>query len=363
MARGSSNEVTLTFAGDTTQLEKAFDRVGDSAKDMGDDVKQSGAAFDRVGEASDQLDTKAMGFRDTVTGVQDSVEGFSRVLKGDLSADALVTAGAGVGDLASGFVNLLVPSMKSAVQWLGRTRVGMLAQAAASKTVAVATKVWAGVQWLLNAALIANPIGLVILAIVALVAIVVIAYKKSDTFRKIVDAAFRAVGKAIMWLKDRWVEGFKRGLAIARNVIDWVRDVPGKLRSAFSGLFGIITGPFRAAFNFVARAWNNTIGKLSWSVPGWVPGIGGRSISAPRLPQFHTGGHASGAMGREFLAVLRAGERVTPTPAGGGSVRITVEGGGRGSTAEQALATVVMQLLRTGAIRLRATSDSRVVVA
>jgi hypothetical protein len=44
---------------------------------------------------------------------------------------------------------------------------------AGTKIAAVATKVWAGVQWLLNAAMEANPIGLVVLAIVALVAIFV----------------------------------------------------------------------------------------------------------------------------------------------------------------------------------------------
>ncbi|MEJ7891714.1 MAG: hypothetical protein WKF94_03650 [Solirubrobacteraceae bacterium] len=53
----------------------------------------------------------------------------------------------------------------------------------ATNAVAAATKVWAGVQWLLNAALTANPIGLIVVAIAALAAGVVIAYKKNDAFR------------------------------------------------------------------------------------------------------------------------------------------------------------------------------------
>lgn len=75
-----------------------------------------------------------------------------------------------------------------------------VASAVAQRTAAAATRVWAAGQWLLNAAMTANPIGLVIAAIVALVAGFVIAYKKSETFRKIVDTALRAVGTAGKWM-------------------------------------------------------------------------------------------------------------------------------------------------------------------
>lgn len=57
----------------------------------------------------------------------------------------------------------------------------------------VATVAWTGVQWLLNAALSANPIGLVVLAIAALVAGVVLAYNNVDWFRDMVDTAWDAI--------------------------------------------------------------------------------------------------------------------------------------------------------------------------
>lgn len=59
--------------------------------------------------------------------------------------------------------------------------------------IAAATKAWTAAQWLLNAAMEANPIGLVTIAIAALGVALVIAYKKSETFRDIVNAAFAAV--------------------------------------------------------------------------------------------------------------------------------------------------------------------------
>jgi methyl-accepting chemotaxis protein len=148
MAMAGKNEVTLTFSGDSDQLARAFadtsqaadrmrtevsgasDRMaretGAATDRMAREVRASGEAFDRAAEATDALDTRAMGFRDTVTGVQDSVLGFSQVLKGDLSADALVTAGMGVGDLASGFTNLLIPAVKDAGTWVRNAGGNML---------------------------------------------------------------------------------------------------------------------------------------------------------------------------------------------------------------------------------------------
>lgn len=57
----------------------------------------------------------------------------------------------------------------------------------------VATIAWTGVQWLLNAALSANPIGLVVLAIAALIAGVVLAYNNVGWFRDIVDGAWSKI--------------------------------------------------------------------------------------------------------------------------------------------------------------------------
>jgi hypothetical protein len=76
------------------------------------------------------------------------------------------------------------------------------------QTVIKAVKAWTVVQWLLNSALLANPLVLIVLAIVGLIAVLVIAYKKSDTFRRIVQTAFGAVLNAAKaaweWIKTNW---------------------------------------------------------------------------------------------------------------------------------------------------------------
>jgi hypothetical protein len=102
---------------------------------------------------------------------------------------------------------------------------------ATTVVVTAATKAWAAAQWLINAALAANPIALVIIAVAALVAGLIIAYKTSDRFRAIVDAAFKAV------------------LAVAKILFNW-------LKSNWPLLVGIIGGPVAGAVALVVRHWD-----------------------------------------------------------------------------------------------------------
>ncbi|GLI00304.1 hypothetical protein [Phytohabitans aurantiacus] len=356
-----ANEVKLTFAGDSAKLEDTFDRVGASARDMEREVGAASDGFDRAGEAADNVDTKAMGFRDTLTGLQDGFQGLKMATSGDIGFESLLLLGFGIGDLASGFYNFLIPSMKSAVAWLKTTKVATLATAAAQKVAALGSKVWAGAQWLLNLAMSANPIILIILAVIALIAIIVLIATKTTWFQTIWKGMTAAVGFAIEWVKKGFWAWWTIVSTVYGKIWSVLKALPGRIKSAFTGLFGIITAPFRAAFNFVADAWNNTVGRLSWTVPSWVPGIGGRGISVPNIPKFHTGGTASGAMGGEFLALLRSGERVIPS-GGGGSMALLVEAGPGGTTAMRKLAELILELIRTNALQL-SVRDGRVVAA
>lgn len=74
----------------------------------------------------------------------------------------------------------------------------------------VATKAWTFANTSLSLSFLASPIGIVIVAVVALVAAFVVAYKKSDAFKNAVDAALRAVGAAGMWL---WNNALKPAFA------------------------------------------------------------------------------------------------------------------------------------------------------
>jgi phage-related protein len=300
----SKNQVTLTFAGDSDKLEKAFDSVGQSADKMAGEVgtaskkvgTEAADSFDRVGLAADNVDTKAMGFRDTMTGVQDSMLGASQIAKGDLF-QGFFTLGMGVGDLASGFYNFLIPSIKAASSGMisnalatGRATASSVVHRGATLAQAGATRVMTVAQRALNLAMRANPIGIIITVLAALGAALVVAYKKSETFRRIVDGAFKIVKNTAM-------------------------AVGSAIKNAFS-----------AAFNFVRGAWNSTVGGFGFSIPSWVPGVGGKEF---RIPRMHTGGIVPGAPGQEVLRILQAGERVTPANqagAAGGALVLRSDG-------------------------------------
>lgn len=171
------------------------------------------------------------------------------------------------------------------------------------------------VQWALNIAMAANPIGLIITAIVLLIGVIVFLATKTRFFQTIWEAVWGFLKAVGAWFAGPFAGFFVNTwnaivdkFNFARKLIAAVID---RLKSDFAKVFGFITAPFRAAFNFVSDAWNNTIGRLRWTVPSWVPIIGGNTISVPKLPHFHTGGVVPGSFGKETLAVLQAGERVT----------------------------------------------------
>jgi hypothetical protein len=243
-------------------------------------------------------------------------------------------------------MNRLVEIGLKVTEWISHntTTVGIaigaiVAIAATMWTVSVAmrawttaTQIWTGVQkvataaqWLFNAAMTANPIGLVVLAIVGLVAALVIAYKKSETFRAIVDGAFKAVKRAaefaFNWIKDHWklllaIIAGPIGIAVglvakhwnsikagAKSAVDWIRGkfngmvdffrgIPGKFSRAFSGAFNGLRNAFRSAVNFIINGWNRlhfTIPSVNTHIPG-VGRIGGFTMNTPNIPRLAKGG-------------------------------------------------------------------------
>lgn len=288
------NQVTLTFGGDPSGAQKAFGDVGNAAKKMQDDVAESSEGFRKAGEAADEVDTKAMGFRDTLTGVQDSMAGLASLSKGP-SFEGFLTLGAGIGDLGSGFYNFLIPALE-------KTKLATLASAAASKAAALGTNVWNAAQRIFNLTLLTSPITWIVLGITALIAVIVLIATKTDWFQKGWKAAWG-------WIRQA-----------ASNTWDFLKKIPGWIETAFSKVANFIIAPYKFAFNQIAKLWNSTIGGLSFTVPGWVPGIGGKGFSVPNIPTFHSGGVVPGAFGTVVPILAMGGERVSSGRGDGATV-------------------------------------------
>ena len=136
--------------------------------------------------------------------------------------------------------------------------------AAAVGVVMAAVRAYTAVQAALNVVLTANPIGIVVVAIAGLVTGLVIAYKKSETFRNIVDTALRAVADAgkFMWnsvLKPAF-EGLKGAFKAVGDAASFMWDKV-----------------LRPTFKFIADVWLTVVGVIvdgAAKAFGWVPGVG-----------------------------------------------------------------------------------------
>jgi len=138
----------------------------------------------------------------------------------------------------------LQPMVASTAAWIANTasvvanRVAMVAGSVAMLVVKGATIAWTAVQWALNAALAANPIGLVVLAIVALVAGVIYAYKHFTWFRKIVDAVWKGI-QTVIHVVVKWF--MEHAWPVIKRVIGWIVEYYKFLWKIISTVFGWIT--------------------------------------------------------------------------------------------------------------------------
>ena len=152
---------------------------------------------------------------------------------------------------------------------------GIMAVATKGLTVAeiaktVATKAAAAAQWLLNAAMTANPIGIVIALIAGLVAGFVLLWNKSEGFRNFFigmwEGIKKAFGAVVDWFKKNWqalilflinpVAGlfkyFYDNFEGFRNVVD---NVIGAVKQLFADLWGNIKNGLQAFADFFIAIW------------------------------------------------------------------------------------------------------------
>jgi phage-related minor tail protein len=177
---------------------------------------------------------------------------------------------------------------------------------AAVQVIAGVTKVWAAGQAILNAVMEANPIFLIIGGLVALGAALVVAYKKSETFRDIVNGAFGIIKSAaaavVGFFTNDVPAAFGAVKSAASSVISWVKG-------HWSALTGILSAPIGAAADAISGSWNAIVGGVK-SLIGKIRGLAGNFGDAGRalIHAFvdgmkNAGGIISGIAGNVWDAV------------------------------------------------------------
>ena len=135
-----------------------------------------------------------------------------------------LTAQIGMAAMGIGSLIKTVKAM-NVQQAILKTRI--VAVAAAQKMVTIATTAWTAVQKVLNLVLTANPIGLIITAIGALVAGLIAAYKNCEGFRKIVDKVWEAIKPLANAIMNGLAKAFEWLVEKCKEAWQWLKNILG----------------------------------------------------------------------------------------------------------------------------------------
>ncbi len=104
-----------------------------------------------------------------------------------------------------------------------------------------------------------------------------------------VSSVFSAVWGVIVGAKNNIVGAFNTIKEYIQGLLDKFNSIKDGVSSAFTTVANAILSPFKAAFNGIASLWNSTVGKISFTIPDWIPGIGGNKFSMPKMDKLYKG--------------------------------------------------------------------------
>lgn len=262
------------------EFSKEFDKTTESSS-------KAGGGLDSVATKADGLATRASiaagGIGDLAGALADNgIISQEMAEKAELVSSSIMGV-AGVADLS-----VIAMEGVKALQASDIVQKGILiGQNIAMRTVQIASTIATGAQaaaqWALNAAMSANPIGLVIAVLALLVGAIILAWNKSETFRKIVLAVWAAIQAVIKFAWERVIKPVFDAL-----VTFFTRTIPNALGSflaankrVWDGVFSVISGIWKdkikpvldAVANFFTKTIPEAAEKMRDKVGGFFEGI------------------------------------------------------------------------------------------
>lgn len=232
---GTALEALKPKLSDATYLSKVFGMENIAAAQF---LIQNAAAVDEMTaqitdtniaeeQAAVRTATTAQRFQELRATMDDIKIGFTDMLGSIAPYTALVMENADaialMGTMMKGAYNGMTTLNQMVVKLTGST----ILQNVATKAASAATVIWTGVQKALNLVLTANPIGLVIAAIGALVAGVIYAYNNFEGFRNVCDKVWEAVKAVAEAVWDFLVAAFEKACAVIKKAWEWIKKFFG----------------------------------------------------------------------------------------------------------------------------------------
>ena len=178
-------------------------------------------------------------------GIQSIINGF-QMAQVQLKLFAMSTKNANIAQAA--FNGTLKLNEVLVALFTKQVTVSQLAQAGWAKVTAVAT----GAQKALSAAMTANPIGIIIAAIAAAIAIIVLLYTKCERFRNGVNAIFTAIKGALSQV-----------IAATQNAVASAAAFLSNAQSSIAEFFSAARQRFTAAVEFLSGVWQSITAAVS----------------------------------------------------------------------------------------------------
>lgn len=193
----NTDALAAVFGAENIQAAQGLIQSAQYQEDLTQKITGTNVAYEQSKIVMDGWSEKLRRAKMWVEDLQIGSFKFTSVLSagfGTLSSSAQLIA-----DMSTAYSGLS-PVLKSTSAWLKSTAIWQ-------GIVSISTKAYTAAQWLLNAALTANPIGLIIVAIAALVAMVVVAIKHYDKWGAALLQFMGPVGWVINLFKslyDHW---------------------------------------------------------------------------------------------------------------------------------------------------------------
>lgn len=336
-------------------------------------VREGNLSFEQLGTTMKDFEGSVEG---TFENTLDAPDKFALTIQGiktdfaEMTGEIMEEHGPQIEELFNTIAEDILPTIKEGIEWfidnlplIEGGIVALTAAIVAFNTVALITKIveaWNAfkkaqegatvAQWLLNAAMEANPIGLIVAGIAALVAAFVYLWNTSEEFRNFwlglweyvkiaVEAAIETIKAIFTPLIEFFIavwEQIKEPLfiviafivaqvqqsiqtivTVVKTLITVFTAVWNKIKSVFSGVKSFFVTVFQGAVDAVKTIINGLVGIVknvintiirgintfinglnNIKIPDWVPGIGGGQLHIPTIPELAKGGVlAKGQMG------------------------------------------------------------------